>query len=172
MENDKLRKIFVGNVPYQCTVDEFQNTFNKIDGFMDADIIIDKNTNMCKGFGFVRLNTIQNAEKLLKKTDLKINGRELRLTGYTSTLRYSNDEKIGYIYVDNIPDNCDRMYLKNIFTGYPIGVYYVNTDIDTGIPKNNGIVEILNTEKYKELLSMGSITDKNGNIIKLLGCLM
>ena len=99
MENDKLRKIFVGNVPYQCTVDEFQNTFSKIDGFMDADIIIDKNTNMCKGFGFVRLNTIQNAEKLLKKTDLKINGRELRLTGYTSTLRYSNDEKIGYIYV-------------------------------------------------------------------------
>jgi RNA recognition motif-containing protein len=167
MDNEKLRKIFVGNVSYECTQDIFENTFRNMDGFINAEIVADKSSGTCRGFGFVTLNTSENARKLLKKTDININGRELRLTQYTSTQKYTDIDRAGYICVDNIPDNCNRSYLKELFAGYPLGKHYIITDIYTGEPKNNGIVEILSVSKYKELVSSGFITDKNGNQLKL-----
>jgi len=167
MDNEKLRKVFVGNVPYECTQDEFENIFCNVDGFINAEIVIDKNNNMCRGFGFVTLNTIQNADNLLDNSNISIHGRELRLTGYTSTHKYINTDKIGYVYVDNIPNNSDRSYLEDVFARFSLGKHYVNTDIDTGEPKNNGIVEILNAAKYKELLTAGFISDKNNHVLKL-----
>src|SRR5437870_11420355 len=32
-------KIFVGNIPYQCTQEEFEKCFQNINGFMKAEII-------------------------------------------------------------------------------------------------------------------------------------
>ena len=167
MDNEKLRKIFVGNVPYECTQEIFENTFRNMDGFINAEIVSDKNSGTCRGFGFVTLNTSENARNLLKRTDININGRDLRLTPYTSTQKYADVNRAGYICIDNIPDNRDRRYLRELFAGYPLGKYYIRTDIYTGESKNNGIVEILSVSKYKELVSAGFIVDKHGNLLKL-----
>jgi hypothetical protein len=167
MDNEKLRKIFVGNVPYECTQNIFENTLCGVDGYINAEIVVDKNSGICRGFGFITLNNVENAKKLLKKNNITIGDRELRLTPYTSTQKYADVDRAGYILVDNIPYNCGRGYLKELFAEYPLGKHYIRTDICTGEPKNSGIVEILSDSKYKELLSSGYITDKHGNILKL-----
>ena len=46
-------KIFVGNVPFQCSKEEFTDCFNKYKGFLDADIVNRFNSENCRGFGFV-----------------------------------------------------------------------------------------------------------------------
>ena len=77
-------KIFVGNVPFDCTLDDFTNCFVKIDGFIKGDIITKHNMEQSRGFGFVTIDTRENANKLLKNNSLSLKGRFLRFTDYVT----------------------------------------------------------------------------------------
>lgn len=169
MSDENLRKIFVGNVPFNCTQDEFERSFNSVDGFIKGEIVTKQHSDVCRGFGFVTLDNIDNAEKLQNRNDLFINNRQLRFTEYTMSKKqksYEND-KNKYIFVDGIPNNSDKEYLEKVFNDYPLGKHYVCTDIESGEQKSHGMIEILDNLKYKELLSMGSIEDTDGNLLEL-----
>ena len=66
------KKLFVGNVPYQTTDDELRKLFEEVGTVESAVIIIDKRHNRSKGFGFVEMSTVEEAEAGIKK----LNGHE------------------------------------------------------------------------------------------------
>ena len=170
MSDENLRKVFVGNVPFNCTQKEFETSFTNVKGFTKGEIVTKQNSTTCRGFGFVTLNTVDNAEELKIREDLFINNRQLRFTEYTNgKIKHKNVEydKNKYIYVDNIPNGSNREYLEKVFNNYSLGRHYVSTDIDSGEQKNNGLIEVTDGLKYTELLSMGSIMDHNGNELEL-----
>ena len=75
-------KVFVGNVPYKCTNDEFRDHFKHMSGYITADIKFKKGSKHTRGFGFVVFDTKENARKLIKKIDVEIDGRTLRFMEY------------------------------------------------------------------------------------------
>lgn len=73
-------KIFVGNIPYNCEKDMFDNCFKDVPGFIECNIIKRFGTDESRGFGFVVLDE-KYVDDLLKR-DIRIMGRELRFSIY------------------------------------------------------------------------------------------
>lgn len=76
-------KIFVGNVPYHCTQEEFCSCFEDVEGFIKAEIVNVYKTTVSRGFGFVTVKTLQDANKLKTREDIVLKGRILRFTSYS-----------------------------------------------------------------------------------------
>jgi RNA recognition motif-containing protein len=96
-------KIFVGNVPYQCTREDFQKCFRPMNGYVTADIIRRYKSKISRGFGFVIFKTKEQAEAAMKKT-ITLEDRTLRLSEYTPTnksestytKKHQTDPKLAY----------------------------------------------------------------------------
>jgi hypothetical protein len=159
----RFKKIFVGNVPFDCSQKLFTETFKDVEGFVRGDIVTRPRSDICRGFGFVTINNVDNAEKLKKRKDLYIKSRQLRFTNYI----VNDTHKSKYIYIDNIPSGKKRNYLKDTFKGNSIGKYFISTDINTGIPRHHGLIEMLDADEYFKLLESGYAEDNDNNILKL-----
>lgn len=148
-------KIFVGNIPYQCTQEEFDACFLNVEGFIKAEIITINKTNMSRGFGFVTVKTLHDAEILKKRNDIIFKGRTLRFTPYQDeTYKPIIEICTNYVFVDGIPDGKNREWLKSKFSNYePIGRCFISMNQDTGDMRSYGIIEVLDENKYKNIIS-------------------
>lgn len=161
-ENDieyKPYKIFVGNVPYESTQQEFTNFFKNMNGVINAQLIYSQKTNISRGFGFITFDTYNNAELIKNNKNIIFKGRKLRFTNYKNYKNYKNNDKNitlnvkNYIYVDNIPNGKDRKWLREFFFEYePIGKCFIATNYKTGQIKSNGLIEVIENNKYEEIL--------------------
>lgn len=78
--NENRPRLYVGNLPYQLTVDELKNFFAGAGAVTDAAIITDRDSGRSKGFGFVEFATSDDANRaqamfngaLLKERTLKV----------------------------------------------------------------------------------------------------
>ncbi len=168
----QLCKIFVGNVPFQCSQLEFKECFEKIIGFVKAEIICKSNTSISRGFGFVTFDTPENARKILGNNLIQCNGRTLRFTEYglndgiinNINMESEPPEKISlsethkyknFIVVKNIKENMSRETLYKIFEKYgPVGRHFIATDHDTGNLKSYAMVEMLDQISYDLLIKL------------------
>lgn len=149
-------KIFVGNVPYQCTQEDFEKCFEKIPGFVRAEIVSIQKTNLSRGFGFITMKSPSDAEKLKHRNDIIFKGRVLRFTSYhhenfgVIQNLYPNN----YVFVNGIPNGKNRNWLKEAFSDYePIKKCFVMINRDSGETKKSGIIEVVEDSKYKSILA-------------------
>jgi RNA recognition motif-containing protein len=66
-------KLFVGSLAYSVTDDELADFFAAAGTVASAKVIIDRDTNRSKGFGFVEMSTDEEAQNAIKTLD----GKEL-----------------------------------------------------------------------------------------------
>ncbi len=159
-------KIFVGNVPYQCTQEDFEKCFEKVPGFIRAEIVPIQKTNLSRGFGFITMRSHVDAEKLKHRNDIIFKGRILRFTSYHQdnfglVQNYSNN----YVHVNGIPNGKNRNWLKDAFSDYePIKKCFVMINHDSGERKRSGIIEVVEDSKYKSILAK-KYHNINGDIL-------
>ncbi len=79
-------KVFVGNVPFQCTNEEFANKFKHMDGYVSCDVKLRHKSEITRGFGFVVFENEKYAQELIKRTDIIMGGRSLRFNFYSPTI--------------------------------------------------------------------------------------
>ncbi len=167
LEDSNSCKIFVGNVPFQCTKDEFIECFNIYTGFIDGDIINRINSTNSRGFGFITFNSSENADNFLNlKQQIPLKGRNLRFTKYmpyNKKIINDNHNDKNYIFIKNVPKNYKPDDIKNIFEKYNIGSYFINSDIITGESKGTAVVEILDKTNYYDLLNKKEFKIENIN---------
>lgn len=161
-------KIFVGNVPYHCTQDEFDACFKDIIGFVKAEIVTMYKTSMSRGFGFVTMKNIYDAEILKRRDDIILKGRILRFTSYQNeTYNSTNENCTNYVFVYGLPHGMNRKWLKEKFSNYePIGKCFIAMNQNTGEMKNYGVIEILDDIKYKNILTK-KWYDIEGNTVEI-----
>mgnify|MGYP001570934880 CR=1 FL=1 len=71
-------KLFVGNLPYSMTSDELKAVFAKIGNVVDANVVMDKNTNRSRGFGFVEMKDEALAKKAIDDLNTtEVDGRKI-----------------------------------------------------------------------------------------------
>ncbi len=71
-------KLFVGSLAYSVTDEELEAAFAEAGTVVSAKVIMDRDTNRSRGFGFVEMSTeeeAQNAVKLLNEKE--IGGRRI-----------------------------------------------------------------------------------------------
>jgi len=73
-------RIYVGNLPYSATDDSLRQTFEQHGSIVSANVIMDRDTDRSRGFGFVEFSSDddgRNAITALDGTDM--DGRALRV---------------------------------------------------------------------------------------------
>ncbi|MFA4827202.1 MAG: RNA-binding protein [Candidatus Shapirobacteria bacterium] len=63
------KKLFVGNLSFNMTDDQFKAVFTPFGNVVSANIVMDKFTGRSKGFGFVEFETDEVAAEAMKATD-------------------------------------------------------------------------------------------------------
>ncbi|GHU90478.1 RNA-binding protein [Spirochaetia bacterium] len=74
------KKLYVGNLSYNTTEDGLRNLFAEFGGVASAKIIMDRDTGNSKGFGFIEMNTDEEASAAIAGTNgREFDGRQLRV---------------------------------------------------------------------------------------------
>lgn len=154
-------KIFVGNVPFDCTHNEFKECFKNVNGYVTADLI-----NM-RGFGFIVLESKTQRDRVIFDNSFFIKGRKLRLSKYDNQSK-KQLEKSAFIKLEGISPNITREDIYEEFKHFcEIGKCFIDTNRSTGEKLSTGVVEIFDIETHHHLLSLGSILMKNNTQIIL-----
>ncbi|KKQ92747.1 MAG: RNP-1 like protein RNA-binding protein [Candidatus Woesebacteria bacterium GW2011_GWB1_39_10] len=73
-----MKKLFVAGIPFTITQEELATLFSQAGVVISATIIIDKFTGKSKGFGFVEMETEEEASKAIQiLNDTDFGGRKL-----------------------------------------------------------------------------------------------
>lgn len=89
--NGSRPRLYVGNLPYQLTVDELKDFFAGAGNVTDAAIITDRDTGRSKGFGFVEFATEEDATR----AQSMFNGAQLRNRTLKVDVAKPREEKPG-----------------------------------------------------------------------------
>jgi RNA recognition motif-containing protein len=181
-----LCKVFVGNVPFQCNQVEFQNCFDKLTGFIKAEIVCKPGTNISRGFGFVTFDSPETAKYLIGNESMIFKDRNLRFTEYVSSdnnknSNFNNDnvnnskqlislglKNKNFIIVKGLKQCTTREELYNIFSQFSeIGRYFIVSDQETGTIKSYAVVEILSDSAYELLLEQKELKLNNFYVLEL-----
>lgn len=74
-------KLFVRSLSYNTTEASLEELFATVGQVVSAKIIIDRDTNRSKGFGFVEMSSDEEAEKAIKELDGKeLDGRAIAVS--------------------------------------------------------------------------------------------
>ena len=80
MEVPVDNKLYISNLPYSVTDQSLGQMFSTYGSVLSAKIIMDKMSGRSKGFGFVEMETEQQAAEALEKLNgQEINGRKLNV---------------------------------------------------------------------------------------------
>jgi RNA recognition motif-containing protein len=150
-------KIFVGNVPFDCTNQEFRDCFKNIDGYICADLI------SMRGFGFVQVSTNLQRNSVLASNNFFLKNRKLRLSPYENNTK-EKIEKSSYIKLENISPNITRDDIVNEFSNLcDIGKCFIDMNRETGEHLSTGLVEVFDAEVLHQLLSLGNMIMKDNS---------
>lgn len=72
------KNLFVGGLPYATTDDQLRDLFSQCGGVLTANIIKDRYSGQSRGFGFVEMNTDEEARVAIEKLNgYALEGRSL-----------------------------------------------------------------------------------------------
>ena len=66
-------KLYVGGLAYSITDDQLKELFGAAGTVVSAQVIVDRDSNQSKGFGFVEMSSEEEAQKAIKD----LNGKEV-----------------------------------------------------------------------------------------------
>ena len=74
-------KIYVGNLGFNVNNDELSEKFSQFGSVQSAKIIIDRDTNRSKGFGFVEMSSSSEASDAISSLNgTEFSGRQMNVT--------------------------------------------------------------------------------------------
>lgn len=73
------KRLYVGNLPYTATNDELRVFFEAKGKVVDAKVLMDRETGRSRGFGFVEMSTVEEAEAALSLDKQMLGGRDLNV---------------------------------------------------------------------------------------------
>jgi nucleolin len=167
VENSQELRVFVGNVPFQCTTEEFVECFNDTPGFVNASVVKRFNSDMSRGFGYITLDTTENLENLLSRETLEFKDRTLRLSRYNRDTRRTV-QKNNLVFVRNIPEETNEEDVSTLFNNNYGNVVKcsINVDRKTGKQLGSCIVEFSDRDSCTKALSEKEL-DFNGSVLNV-----
>ncbi|MEZ4887188.1 MAG: RNA-binding protein [Chitinophagales bacterium] len=72
--------IYVGNLDYQITEDDLRDIFEEYGAVTSVKLVIDRETNRSKGFGFVEMQNQEEGQKAIDELEgAELEGRTMRV---------------------------------------------------------------------------------------------
>ncbi|EOB13778.1 Cleavage stimulation factor 64 kDa subunit [Nosema bombycis CQ1] len=109
--------VFVGNIDFDVSEEKVIEELGAVGRVVNFKIVMDKNTNKSKGFGFCEYESPLIAEKAIKNLNITLNGRQLIINYADSDAPPKQPVESDIIDVDNlisVLNNMDRDNLKEV----------------------------------------------------------
>jgi cold-inducible RNA-binding protein len=75
-----MKKLFIGNLDYNVTSEDLKEAFAKFGNVVDAVVITDRETRRSRGFGFVEMSTVEEAQEAVKgMNQAELKGRKINV---------------------------------------------------------------------------------------------
>ena len=72
------KKLFIGGLPYKVTSQDLEKLFSQVGKVISADVIEDRMTNRSKGFGFIEMESEQEAQEAIRRFNgYDLEGRQI-----------------------------------------------------------------------------------------------
>lgn len=73
--------MFVGGLPYSVDSEKLKQLFTEFGGVYSAQVIVDRYSNQSKGFGFVEMQSDEEAQSAIQKlNDSEVDGRRINVS--------------------------------------------------------------------------------------------
>lgn len=107
------RKLYVGNIPRTCTNEELAKIFADCGAVEKAEVMYDKYSGRSRRFGFVTMNTVEDAQAAAEKLNgTDIGGREIKVNVTEKPLDISTLNRL----TEEVPfiDSLYKVYVGNL----------------------------------------------------------
>lgn len=75
-----MKKLFVGNLPFNTTDEDLYNLFGSVGEVASARVITDRQTNRSRGFGFIEMEDSLANQAIADLNDTEYGGRNIRVS--------------------------------------------------------------------------------------------
>lgn len=159
MSELEFKKVFVGNVPFQCTDDEFNECFKTLEGYVSSKLIKRTGSQLSRGFGYIEFETIEQTKSFIEDSgEINLKDRDLRFTMYRQRQsfddgKFTTEKKLSNykLFVDDLDDSTTKDSLKDSFSKYEdVVACFVNTS--KGTNKKTGVVIFSGEDSYNDAL--------------------
>jgi len=151
-------KLFVGNVPFKCELNEFRDVFKNEEGFIKAELINRVKSKLTRGFGFVEFNESVDLDSILSK-EFKLDSRTLRVTQYSAE---HDDDKNNKVFIKGLGSTSEEVLKKSLSNFKSVESVELLTDKDSGLSRGMAIVRFNDQDELDTLLNEGTL-NVNGN---------
>ncbi|CAL5368339.1 28 kDa ribonucleoprotein, chloroplastic-like [Camellia sinensis] len=173
-EPSEEAKIFVGNLPYDIDSEKLAQLFDQAGIVEIAEVIYNRETDQSRGFGFVTMSTVEEAEKAVEMFHrYEINGRFLTVN--KAAPRGSRPERPSgaiepsfRIYIGNLPWQVDNARLEQVFSEHGKVVdARVVYDRDTGRSRGFGFVTMSSETEVNDAIAALDGQSLDGRAIRV-----
>ena len=74
------QKLFIGGLPFSTSTDRLREVFAAVGPVESAAVVMDRDTGRSRGFGFVEMATLEDADRAIAQLNGKdLDGRQLKV---------------------------------------------------------------------------------------------
>ncbi|KAL6559352.1 hypothetical protein OROGR_004469 [Orobanche gracilis] len=174
VEPSEEAKVYVGNLPYDVDSEKLAKLFEKAGLVEVAEVIYNRDTDQSRGFGFVTMSTVEEAEKAVEMLHhYDVNGRVLTVS--KAAPKGSRPERLPHvldsaskIYVGSLPWSVDDARLEQIFSEYGNVVSaQIVFDKENGRSRGFGFVVMSSESEMNDAIASLDGQTVDGRIIKV-----
>ncbi|XP_010438970.1 PREDICTED: 31 kDa ribonucleoprotein, chloroplastic [Camelina sativa] len=167
-------KLFVGNLAYDVDSQALAMLFDQAGTVEIAEVIYNRETDQSRGFGFVTMSTVEEAETAVEKFNrYDLNGR--LLTVNKAAPRGSRPERpprvyepAFRVYVGNLPWDVDNGRLEQVFSEHgKVVEARVVYDRETGRSRGFGFVTMSNETELNDAIAALDGQNMEGRAIRV-----
>jgi nucleolin len=153
-------KVFVGGLPFDIDSEKLAQLFDQAGVVEIAEVIYNRETDQSRGFGFVTMSTVEEAEKAVEMFNrYELNGRYLTVN--KAAPRGSRPESaprssgpVFRIYVGNLPWQVDDSRLEQVFSEHgKVVEARVVSDRETGRSRGFGFVTMSSETEVNDAIA-------------------
>lgn len=156
-------KLFVGNLPYDVDSEKLAMLFEQAGTVEIAEVIYNRETDRSRGFGFVTMSTVEEAESAVQKFNAyDYDGRSLAVN--KASPKGSRPERteraprtfepVIRIYVGNLPWEVDNSRLEQVFSEHgKVVSAQVVYDRETGRSRGFGFVTMSDETEMNDAIA-------------------
>uniref|UniRef100_A0A1J3CWH0 RNA-binding protein CP31B, chloroplastic n=1 Tax=Noccaea caerulescens TaxID=107243 RepID=A0A1J3CWH0_NOCCA len=167
-------KLFVGNLPYDVDSKALAMLFEQAGTVEISEVIYNRDTDQSRGFGFVTMSTVEDAEKAVEKFNrYEVNGRLLTVNRAAPRGSRPEREPRVYesafrIYVGNLPWDVDNARLEQVFSEHgKVVEARVVYDRETGRSRGFGFVTMSNETEVNDAVAALDGQNLEGRAIRV-----
>ncbi|KAF7833201.1 heterogeneous nuclear ribonucleoprotein 1-like [Senna tora] len=162
------RKIFIGGLARDTTLDTFVKYFEKYGEITDSVIMKDRHTGRPRGFGFITYADPSVVDQVIQE-DHVINGKQVEIKRtIPKGAAQENDFKTKKIFVGGIPSMVTEEELKNFFSKYgKVVEHEIIRDHTTKRSRGFGFVVFDNEKVVDNILTNGNMIDMAGTQVEI-----